>query len=184
LKPGIGSQSVFLWLLYFSSRLVYAGSLFYLAICRRFGYIRRSLWCCKHSTNYSICLCKAQWFFRRIGLSILKAKSELVLFSRKHANPPIYESLNGRFMPVVPNFRFSRVRMLDGWQGSWSEGRMGRYTCSILPLVSLVPLFKRFNSNRCVITSINRITIAWGAILEKLTLRRTSCASAWETMRQ
>jgi hypothetical protein len=44
-------------------------------------------------------------FFREIGLSISKAKSELVLFSRKHTNLPIYGSLNGRFMPMMPNFR-------------------------------------------------------------------------------
>jgi hypothetical protein len=34
---------------------------------------------------------------------------------------------------------------------------MGRYTYSILPSVSLVPWFNRLNSNRCVITSINRM---------------------------
>jgi hypothetical protein len=32
----------------------------------------------------------------------------------------------------------SRVRMLDGWQCSWSKDGMGRYTYSILPSVSLV----------------------------------------------
>jgi hypothetical protein len=37
------------------------------------------------------------------------------------------------------------------------SGGMGRYTYSILPSVSLVPWFKRFDSNRCVITSINRM---------------------------
>jgi hypothetical protein len=47
--------------------------------------------------------------------------------------------------------------MLDSWQCSWSEGGMGRYTCSILPLVSLVPWFRRFDSNRCVVTSMNRM---------------------------
>jgi hypothetical protein len=51
----------------------------------------------------------------------------------------------------------SRVRMLDSWQCSWSEVGMGRYTCSILPLVSLVPWFRRFDSNRCVVTSMNRM---------------------------
>jgi hypothetical protein len=34
---------------------------------------------------------------------------------------------------------------------------MGRYTYAILPSVSLVPWFRRFNSNQCVITSINRM---------------------------
>jgi hypothetical protein len=54
-------------------------------------------------------------------------------------------------IPVQPSdFRpLSRVRMLDGWQCSWSDG-------GILPLVSLVPWFMRFDSNRCVITSMNK----------------------------
>jgi hypothetical protein len=34
---------------------------------------------------------------------------------------------------------------------------MGRYTYSILPSVSLVPWFKHFDSNRLVVTSINRM---------------------------
>jgi hypothetical protein len=40
--------------------------------------------------------------------------------------------------PVHPSdFRpLSRVRMLDGWQCSWSKGGMGKYTYSILPSVS------------------------------------------------
>jgi hypothetical protein len=37
----------------------------------------------------------------------------LVLFSRKHTNPPIYMSLNGRLMPVVPKFRYLAV-VFDG----------------------------------------------------------------------
>jgi hypothetical protein len=61
--------------------------------------------------------------------------------------------------PVPPSdYRpVSKVRMLDGWQCSWSESGMGRYTYSILPSVSLVPRFKRFDSSQCVVTSINRI---------------------------
>jgi hypothetical protein len=61
--------------------------------------------------------------------------------------------------PVRPSeFRpLSRVRMLDGWQCSWSEGRIGRYTYSIWPSVSLVPWFRRFENNRCVINSMNRM---------------------------
>jgi hypothetical protein len=40
----------------------------------------------------------------------------------------------------LSDFRtLSRVRMLDGWQCSWSEGGMGRYTYSISHSVSLVP---------------------------------------------
>jgi hypothetical protein len=59
-------------------------------------------------------ICKSQWFFfREIGLSISKAKSELVLFSRKHTNLPIYVSLNGRFMPMMPNFRYLGI-VFDG----------------------------------------------------------------------
>jgi hypothetical protein len=50
----------------------------------------------------------------------------------------------------------SRARMLDGWQCGWSGGVMGRYTYSILPSISLVPWFRRFDSNRCVVTSMNR----------------------------
>jgi hypothetical protein len=52
-------------------------------------------------------------FFLGIGLSISEAKSELVLFSRRHTNPPICVSLNGRSMPVVPNFRYLGV-VFDG----------------------------------------------------------------------
>jgi hypothetical protein len=52
----------------------------------------------------------------------------------------------------------SRVRMLDGWQCSWSEGGMGRYIYSILmPSVSLVPWFRLFDSSRCAVTSMNRM---------------------------
>jgi hypothetical protein len=60
--------------------------------------------------------------------------------------------------PVRPSdFRpVSEVRMLDSWQCSWSEGGMGRYTYLILPSVSLVSCFRRFDSNRCVVTSMNR----------------------------
>jgi hypothetical protein len=47
--------------------------------------------------------------YRRLSLFC----SALVLFSRKHTNPPISVSLNGRFMPVVPNFRYLGV-VFDG----------------------------------------------------------------------
>jgi hypothetical protein len=33
----------------------------------------------------------------------------LVLSSKNHTNPPIYVSLNGRFIHVVPNFRYLGV---------------------------------------------------------------------------
>jgi hypothetical protein len=61
--------------------------------------------------------------------------------------------------PVRPfDFRpLSRARMLDSWQCGWSGGDMGRYTYSILPSVSLVPWFRRFDSSRCVVTSMNRM---------------------------
>jgi 5-bromo-4-chloroindolyl phosphate hydrolysis protein len=35
--------------------------------------------------------------------------------------------------------------------------RYNRYTYSILPSVSLVPRFRRFDSNRCAVTSMNRM---------------------------
>jgi hypothetical protein len=59
-------------------------------------------------------------FFRGIGLSLSEAQFDLVLFSRKHTNPSIYVSLNGRFMPVVPIFRYIGV-VFDGkllWGGT------------------------------------------------------------------
>jgi hypothetical protein len=61
--------------------------------------------------------------------------------------------------PVRPSdFRpLSRSRMLDGWQCGWSGGAMGRCIYSILLSVSLVPWFRRFDSSRCVVTSINRM---------------------------
>jgi hypothetical protein len=34
---------------------------------------------------------------------------------------------------------------------------MGIYTYSILPSVSLVPWFRRFDNSRCVVTSMNRM---------------------------
>jgi hypothetical protein len=46
-------------------------------------------------------------FFLGMRLSISE------MFSRKHTSPPICVSLNGRFMPVVPNFRYLGV-VFDG----------------------------------------------------------------------
>jgi hypothetical protein len=48
-------------------------------------------------------------FFRDIGLSISESKSELVLFSMRHINPLICMTLNGQYMPVVPEFRYLGV---------------------------------------------------------------------------
>jgi hypothetical protein len=62
-----------------------------------------------HRSIQSACASRNGLFFRGVRLSISEAKSELVLFSRKHTNPPIYVSLNGRLMPVVPNFRYLGV---------------------------------------------------------------------------
>jgi ribonuclease HI len=48
-------------------------------------------------------------FFRNRGLQISETKSELVLFSRKHSNPPVNVSLNGRLLPVEPTFKYLGV---------------------------------------------------------------------------
>jgi hypothetical protein len=92
------------FLLICCSILLYANDLAIYAAHYDVGNIQRTI--------KSVCA-NFNGFFREIGLSISEAKFELVLFSRKHTNPPIYVSLNGSFVPVVPNFRYFGV-VFDG----------------------------------------------------------------------
>jgi hypothetical protein len=39
------------------------------------------------------------------------------------------------------------VRLLEGWQSGWDGSDMGRYTCSIWPVVSFLLWFKRFDGD-------------------------------------
>jgi hypothetical protein len=41
----------------------------------------------------------------------------------------------------------SKVRLLEGWQSSWDGRDMGRYACSIWPVVSFLLWFKRFDGD-------------------------------------
>jgi hypothetical protein len=57
--------------------------------------------------------------------------------------------------PIRPSdfFALSRVRLLEDWQG----GKMGTYAYFIWPVVSFMPWFRRFDSDRVIISMINRI---------------------------
>jgi hypothetical protein len=68
----------------------------------------------------------------------------------------------------------SRSRMLDGWQCGWSGSAMGRCIYSVLLSVSLVPWFRRFDSSRCVVTSINRM------MSNHSCLKFTCCLIEWK----
>jgi hypothetical protein len=83
--------------------------------------------------------------------------SHVVVMGNERADHLTDEAVQGDTEFAALIRPLSRVRMLDGWQCSWSEGGMGKYTYSILTSVSLVPWFRRFDSNRCVVTSINRM---------------------------
>jgi hypothetical protein len=88
--------------------------------------------------------------------------SNVVVMGNERADRLASEAVQGdvEFAAAVrpTDFRpLSRVRMLDNRQRSWSEGGMDRYTYSILAPVSLIPWFRRFDSNRCVVTSMNTV---------------------------
>jgi hypothetical protein len=88
--------------------------------------------------------------------------SDVGVMGNEQADRLAGEAIQGNTEFAAPvrlsDFRpLSRVRMLDGWQCSWSEDEMGRYTYSILSSISLVSWYKHFNSNRCVVTSMNRV---------------------------
>jgi hypothetical protein len=51
----------------------------------------------------------------------------------------------------------SRVRLLEGWQNDWDGSDMGRYAYSIWPVVSFLLWFKRFDGDRVIISTINRM---------------------------
>jgi hypothetical protein len=51
----------------------------------------------------------------------------------------------------------SRVRLLESWQSGWDSSDMRRYNCSILPVVSIMPWFRRFDGDRVMISMINRM---------------------------
>jgi hypothetical protein len=51
----------------------------------------------------------------------------------------------------------SRVRLLKGWQTSWDGSDMGRNAYGIWPVVSFMPLFKRFDGDRVIISMINKV---------------------------
>jgi hypothetical protein len=57
----------------------------------------------------------------------------------------------GDFLPL------SRVRLLEGWQSGWDGSDIGRYAYSILPVVSFMPWFRRFDGDRAIISMINRM---------------------------
>jgi hypothetical protein len=49
-----------------------------------------------------------------------------------------------------------RVRLLEGWQSGWDGSDMGRYAYSIWPVVSFMPWFKCFDSDRVIKSMITR----------------------------
>jgi hypothetical protein len=61
--------------------------------------------------------------------------------------------------PVRPSdfLPLPRVRLLECWQSGWDGGDMGRYAYSIWPVVLFMPWFRRFDSDRVIITMINRM---------------------------
>jgi hypothetical protein len=104
------------------------------------------------------------WWLERwgCGIHIMWIPFHVGVMGNEQADSLACEAVQGdtEFAAHVrpSDFRpLSRVRMLDSWQCSWSEGRMGGYTYLILPAVSLLPCFRRFDSNWCVVTSMNRM---------------------------
>jgi hypothetical protein len=72
------------------------------------------------------------------GIHIMWIPSHVGVMGNERADRLASEAVQGdtEFAAPVRPFDFrplSRGRMLDGWQCSWSEGGMDRYTYSILP---------------------------------------------------
>jgi hypothetical protein len=107
-----------------------------------------------HSLVYEIK--EASWY----EIHIMWIPSHVGVMGNERADRLAGEAVQGGTefaAPVRPSdFQpLSRARLLDGWHCGRSGGRMGRYTYSILPSVSLVPWFKRFDSSRYVVTSMH-----------------------------
>jgi ribonuclease HI len=101
-----------------------------------------------HSLVYEIK--EASWWLKRQGykIHIMWIPSHVGVMGNERADHLAGEAARGGTVFAAPVRPLSRARMLDGWQCGWSGGDMGRYTYSILPSVSLVPWFRRFDSSQ------------------------------------